>query len=269
MKLLFWLNLILFSVCFSACNMEKEIDLDLPEFKSEITLECYLEAGQPYRATVSESTSYFDRPEPVLIPDATVIITHNGHADTLIFQPYFDKETGKFYTHSSETIVSGNPGESYAIEAFDTRGRKVTGTTSFLPKVQIDSMEYKFDQNNKALLLTNFQDDPAVENFYRFQIFKDTLSEEKRQNDFLSSDRLRNGNKIQYGTSYKFERNDTIFVNLYHIEKQYYDFLSSMDDAQDANGNPFAQPIALKSSVQGGVGIFTTLVYDRRRIILK
>jgi hypothetical protein len=249
--------------------MEKEIDLNLPEFKSEITLECYLEAGEPYRATVSESTSYFDRPEPVLVPDATVIITHNGKADTLIFQPFFDKLTGKFYTHSSETIVSGNPGESYAIEAFDTRGRKVTGTTSFLPKVQIDTLEYKFDQNNKALLVANFQDDGAAENFYRFQIFKDTLNEEKRQNDIISSDRLRNGNQIQFGTSYRFERNDTLFVNLLHIEKQYYDFLSTMDDAQDANGNPFAQPIAVKSSVQGGVGIFTTLVYDRKRIILK
>jgi hypothetical protein len=269
MKLLFWLNLILFSACFSACNMEKEIDLNLPEFKSEITLECYLEAGQPYRATVSESTSYFDRPEPVLIPDATVIITHNGKADTLIFQPTFDKLTGKFYTHTSKTIVSGNPGESYAIQAFDTRGRKVTGTTTFLAQVQIDSIEYKFDENNKALLLTSFKDNAETEDFYRFQIFKDTLNEENREYNFVSSDRLRNGTRIQYGTTYKFSREDTVFVNLYHIEKQYYDFLSSLDDAQDANGNPFAQPIALKSSVQGGVGIFTTLVYDRKRMILK
>jgi hypothetical protein len=264
-------RLLLSAFCFSlaGCNMEKEIDLNLPDFKSEITVECYLEQGKPYRATVSESTSYFDRPEPVLVPDATVIITYNGQPDTLLFQPYFDQKVRKFYTHVSKTVANGETGATYALEVFDTRGRRVTGTTSFLPVVAIDSLEYIFNGNGKALLQINFNDYGGTEDFYRFQIYKDSLSSTKRENDSFFSDRLRNGQKIQIGTSYKFFRNDTLFINLFHLEKPYFTYLSTVNDARDANGNPFAQPSAIKSTLQGGIGVFTTLVVDHRKIVLR
>ena len=254
---------------FSACNMEKEIDLNLPEFQSELAVEGYLEDGQPYRVAVYESTSYFDRPEPILVPDATVIITHNGHADTLRYSPFYDKETEKFYTHTSRTKVNGQPGESYALEVFDARGRRLTGFAQFLPKVTIDSVEWKFNSAGKALLNTTFKDEGSTTDAYRYQIHKDSLSVRKRETDRFTTDRLNNGNKMLFGTSYRFEQNDTLLVTLYHIERPYYDFLSTLDDAQNANGNPFAQPSAIKSTVQGGIGVFTTLSYDRKQVILK
>lgn len=268
-KVLFRLFLLLFTTGFSACNMEKEIDLNLPEFKSEIVVEGYLEAGKPYRINVYESTSYFDRPEPILVPDARVIITHNGKADTLTYKPTYDRETEKLYTHFSETVVSGNPGDSYALEVQDTRGRRVTGFARFLPTVKLDTLFWKFNQDGKVLIQGAFQDDAAMENAYRYQIHKDSITHRGRQTDRFLSDRLNNGKKIEFGTNYRFELNDTMFVTLYHIERPYYDYLNSMDDARDANGNPFAQPSALRSTVQGGIGVFTTLTYDRKQIILK
>ncbi|HSI89864.1 MAG TPA: DUF4249 family protein, partial [Adhaeribacter sp.] len=87
--------------------------------------------------------------------------------------------------------------------------------------------------------------------------------------DFFATDRLNNGENIMFGTTYRFTPGDTLFVTLYHLERSYYDFLNTVDDAQDANGNPFAQPSAVKSTVQGGLGVFTTLVYDRRQVVLK
>jgi hypothetical protein len=254
---------------FSACSMEKEIDLNLPEFQSELAVEGYLEDGQPYRVAVYESTSYFDRPEPILVPDATVIITHHGQADTLKYNPYYDKETEKFYTHTSKTKVIGQPGESYALEVFDARGRRLTGFAQFLPKVNIDSIEWKFNSDGKALLNTTFKDEGSTTDAYRFQIHEDTLTFRRRLTDRFTSDRLNNGGKMLFGTSYRFFPNDTLFVTLYHIENPYYNFLSTLDDAQEANGNPFAQPSAIKSTVQGGIGVFTTLTYDRKQVILK
>jgi hypothetical protein len=269
MKSISGILLLLFAFGFTGCDMEKEIDLNLPEFQSEIVVEGYLEAGKPYRVNIYESTSYFDRPEPVLIPDAVVIITHNGKADTLRFKPFFDKETEKIYTHSSETVVTGNPGETYSLEVKDARGRRVTGFAQFLPKVTIDSLEWKFNNEGKALIQGLFQDDAATQDAYRYQIHKDSLTHRRRENDRFLNDRLNNGKKIAFGTNYKFFPEDTLFVTLYHIEQPYYEFLNTMDDARDANGNPFAQPSAIKSTVQGGLGVFTTLSYDRKQIILK
>ncbi len=265
----------IYSICFlllvaslGGCNMEKEIDLNLPQFNSQIAVECYLEAGKPYRATIMESTSYFDRPEPIIIPDAVVIITHNGQADTLSYSPGYDRETEKFFTHGSEKIVSGNPGDTYALEVFDSRGRKVTGTARFLQAVPIDTIELKYNSEKKVALLTAFTDEGSTENFYRYLVHKDSLSSRKRQTDFESSDRIYNGKKYVFGSSYRYDPKDTLFVTLYHIEKPYYEFMNTLDAAQDANGNPFAQPIALKSTVQGGIGVFTSLSYSRRQVIV-
>lgn len=268
MKTVFRFCFLFITLLLAGCNMEKEIDLNLPEFQSQIAVECYLEPGKPYRATIMESTNYFDRPEPIIIPDAVVIITHNGQADTLRYNPGFDEVTEKFYTHFSETSVIGNPGEEYALEVFDARGRRVTATTRFMPVVNIDSLELKQNSQNKFALLTTFTDDGNTQDFYRYTVHKDSLSSRKRQSDFESEDRIYNGKKYVFGSSYRYDSKDTLFVTLYHIEPQYYDFLNTLDAAQSANGNPFAQPIALKSTVKGGIGVFATLAYDRRRIII-
>jgi len=268
MKTALNLCLIVLLATLGSCSLEKEIDLNLPEFQSQIAVECYLEPGKPYRATIMESTSYFDRPEPIIIPDAIVIITHNGQADTLVYKPGFDEETEKFFTHFSETTVAGNPGEEYALEVFDARGRHVTATTRFMPVVKIDSLELRSNSQNKFSLLTKFTDDGSTTDFYRYTVHKDSLSSRKRQSDFETDDRIYNGKKYAFGSSYRFELKDTLFVTLYHIEPQYYDFLNTLDAAQSANGNPFAQPIALKSTVNGGIGVFTALTFDRRRIII-
>ena len=50
---------ILAVAAFASCNLEKEIDLNLPEFKSQLVVECYLEPGKPYRANVFRTTSYY------------------------------------------------------------------------------------------------------------------------------------------------------------------------------------------------------------------
>ena len=43
-----------------ACNLEKEIEIELPEYGGQIALECCLEPGKPYRLTLTRSTAYFD-----------------------------------------------------------------------------------------------------------------------------------------------------------------------------------------------------------------
>jgi hypothetical protein len=143
----------------------------------------------------------------------------------------------------------------------------VTGTTTIMERVPIEAVEWEFNDRNKAYLLTSFQDDPNAENFYRYMVHRDSLSNGS-QRDFVSSDRLTNGKRVSYGSAYDYEKGDTLIVSLFHIEKQYYDFMSSVSDARSANGNPFAQPSRIKSSVQGGIGIFTNLAFDRKTVVI-
>jgi len=258
----------LLGVLLTSCNMEKDFEIELPTLMPQLVVECYLEPGEPYRLTLTESTAYLASPEPDLISEATVIITYNGKPDTLRLAPYFDKVSQKIYTHVSKTRMTGKPGDVYTLQVTDKKGRKLSGTTTVQAVVPIDTVEALYNQEGNAYLLVKFKDSKATADYYYFSVHKDSLSTDDEV-AYSTDDVLNNGNLFALGTGYDFQKTDTAIVSLYNLEKPYFDFMNSVENARNANGNPFAQPAGVQSSVQGGLGIFTTLTYDRKIIILK
>lgn len=251
----------------NSCNMEKDIEIDLPVLDPQLVAECYLEPGQPYRLALTESTNFLADPLPVLVTDATVVIFYKGQPDTLDFAVTYDSVRQKAYTHVSESIMQGKPGDVYTLQITDKRGRTLTGTTTILPVVPIDTVEYTYNDKSKAFLVAKFKDNTAIRNFYRFSVRKG--NESWPEVDYPADDSFGESEAFAFGTGYDFEESDTATVSLYHLEKPYYDFVSSVDNAREANGNPFAQPASIKSTVQGGLGVFTNIVYDQKVVILK
>jgi hypothetical protein len=257
----------------AGCNLQKDIDVQLPAVPAELVTECYLIPGEVPHLTVTESVPYLSAPEPAVPTDVTVVLTlPSGQKQTLAFRPGQDKLTGKLYTHIGPRALVAKPGDTFTLDVRDTKGRHVTGTATMPTRVPLDTLEWKFNdktgEERKAYLLARFQDPAATADFYRLQIHKDSISKDSER-DFTLDDRLTNGQLMTLGTSYRFRTNDTLLVTLYHIDQPYYQFLQSVNDARNANGNPFAQPAAIRSTVQGGVGVFTILSEDRRTVILK
>lgn len=257
----------LFPLLLSSCNLEKDIEVMLPPYESQMVVECYLQNGQPFRLTLVESNGYLDKPELLLITDATVVIAHQGVADTLKFNPFQDKATGKYYTHASGSIMHGQPGDAFTLTITDPKGRKLIGSTTVLPVVKMDTVEFRLNDKEKAFVLARFQDDAQTTNFYRFVVHKDSL-QKNAEVAYASPDKLNNGQPFAFGTGYDFAKGDTVIVTLYHINQDYFDFLETVEAARDANGNPFAQPARVKSTVQGGLGIFTHLAFDRQQLVV-
>lgn len=256
-----------FIAAFYGCEMDKSVEVELPEHKSQLVVEGYLEPGKPYQIAVQESASYFDAPTPPLVPDAQVFIIYKGRRIELAYKPKVDFSTGFLYTHSSPEIMTGKPGDTYALEVTDGQGRKVTGFTTIMPPVPIDTIEWRYNDKEEALLLTSFQDDININNYYRYMTHRDSINHDSDR-EFVSADNLTNGKRVTFGSNYRYERGDNLIVTLFNLEKQHFDFLSSSDNAKDANGNPFAQPSRIRSSVQGGIGIFTNLAYDRKTVVI-
>jgi hypothetical protein len=48
------------------------------------------------------------------------------------------------------------------------------------------------------------------------------------------------------------------------MDKAYYDYVRSIKDSRELNGNPFAQASKVKSNVTGGLGIFAGVSYDAK-----
>lgn len=68
-----------FVLLTSSCDLEKNIQVNLPEYESEIVVESYIEPGQPLRALLTESLSYTELPSPSPLDENTLVtLTDNG-----------------------------------------------------------------------------------------------------------------------------------------------------------------------------------------------
>ncbi|GAB3289274.1 DUF4249 domain-containing protein [Hymenobacter tenuis] len=268
-----YLSCLLALAALTGCDLEQDIDVALPALPAQLVVECYLENGEVPQMTVTETVPYLSDPNPVVPTDVTVQLTlASGTMETLRFGPGLNTRTGKAYTHLGSQPLVARPGDTFRLEVTDTKGRRVTGTATMPALVPIDSLEFKFNElppeQREAYVLTSFQDPVGVGNYYRLQIHRDSISDEPEL-DYDVEDRLNDGTRFTLGSSYRFDPNDTLLVTLYHLDQPYYLFRQSVDDARNANGNPFSQPSSIKSTVQGGVGVFTVLSYDRKQIIVR
>jgi len=254
-------------------SLQQDIDVVLPFGPSQLVVEAYLEPNALPRITVSETQPYLAPVELPIVTDATVVLTRaNGIHDTLFYAPDIDRVTRKAYTHIGRRRLTARPGDTFGLEVYDTQGRRLTGTTTMPAAVPIQKVEWRFNnetgEQRKAYVLTTFQDAAGIGDAYRLMVHRRFLTRDPEV-EYTVQDRLTDGQSITLGTSYDFNPNDTLIVSLFHLDTPYYNFLQSVQDARSANNNPFAQPSGVKSTVTGGVGIFTVLSVQRQNIILR
>jgi hypothetical protein len=258
--------------CLACGDFQKAVEVPLPSYSSRMIAECYLENGKPYRLLLTESTGYFDGVSLPNIANAKVYIKHKGKTDTLRYKPAVLDSVQKIFNYQAANKVLFDPQNDYELYIQDAKGREAKAKTRFINPVNIDSISWKFDNKegaaSRAYLLIRFKDTPNQDNYYRLMVQKSNTNARPRP-DFFFTDRLFGGEGGVL-TGYNFEDKDTLFVTLYHIDKQFYQFLDTSRDAARANANPFALPSGVISNIEGGgTGIFTALSFDRRRIIIK
>ncbi|GAA4052767.1 hypothetical protein GCM10022409_44600 [Hymenobacter glaciei] len=264
-------------------KLQNDINVPLPTYSAELVVECYLEPGKVPNLAVTTSVPYLGAVLPQVPTDVTVTLTMpNGRLIALDFKPNYnaliDTASGeKFHSHIGRDPLVAKAGDVFKIDVRDTKGRQITGTTTMLAPIPIDSVEYKFNDktgtNRKAYFLTNFRDPASPDDCYRLQLHKGNPAKgallKSPEVDISVQDRLLNGQPFVLGTSYRFFPGDTVTATLYHTDIAYYRFRQSVRDARGANGNPFAQPSTIYSNVQGGVGIFTVLSGTRATKVLE
>jgi hypothetical protein len=280
-RLLYFLG---FLVLLVACNLEQEIELDLPEYEEKVIVEAYLEAGKPYRLLLTRSSSYFS-PFPInleetfnqlLLNDASVFITHNGNTVQLNNLPGLDPETNKIFNYVAGQIAIFDTINPYDLRIVLANGETIESRTTFLPVIPIDSVVYKFQEtgleNDSARVLTYFNDQIDRDNFFRRTLYKYKNGDLEEQQDFVTDDRIIE-EVIVFGTGYDFALGDTLINRIYNIDEAYYRFLSSLQLAVDANGNPFGQPSpiipGISSNGDNAIGIFTTLNFAETVTIIQ
>lgn len=278
------LNSILLFAAFvflGACNLSKDVEIDLPAYDRQPVVECYLEPGQPFRLLMTRSYAFFDTLglssnflANALLDGALVTISYNSQTDTLANQFTIVTNPLKVYNYVGQNSVPTEPGTSFSLLIRLADGGEITSTTQMVPFVPIDSVVISFlsdAADSKARILTYITDDLSQENFYRRMLNYGSLDSFPEQ-DFIVNDRFTETALVAFGTGYELNEGDTVFNTIFHLSRDYYDFKESVDLASSGLFNPFAQPSPIKGNVRGTanpIGIFAPLIYDRDTTIIR
>src|SRR4051812_39102688 len=99
---------------FSCGNFEKEVEVKLPEFHSQLVVEAYITKNEKVMVAVMETKDYFSEATLPFVNDATVILTHGTKTYTLIKNPTPNLVNLKWYNY----MLPG-PGDSLQLKAGD------------------------------------------------------------------------------------------------------------------------------------------------------
>ena len=263
------LSLLFFLFAIAACDLEKEITVDLPSHESQLVVECYLQVGQPFRLLLTESSPFFDPATIPFVDDATVVIRHNGTTYTLENELFLDPLNFRGFNYGLD-IAPMAFNEIYELEITDRNGNKLSAQTIILDTVQIKELELLDREIDDKFSLLTRVDDPPQENFYRRTLhLGENIREGVIEQDFSANDELIGADsELVFGSSFDYESGDTLIAGIYHINEDYFDYLQSIQTAINSNGNPFVQPEVIQSNIEGGIGIFTGLSLDQETVII-
>ena len=263
MKRHFLLVMALIIVGMSSC-LQKDIELKLPPFESQLVVECYLRPGAPVFLSITETQDYFadsgvSLQNLYLFKGIVATLSYEGKKDTFRLNPMVNIQDRNFFNYYIPDTIDFKQGVTYFLEVVDTiNDRTATAETAFLPTVPIrDANPVWNDNDSSAYMLINFVDPPGT-NYYRFQVVRHRDST-RTIVDFSIKDGDFENSVIPLGTSPEFKVGDTAIVNLYALTKAHFDYLASSDAAAQALGNPFGQPSRIISNVTGALGIFSAL----------
>ncbi|MEQ8705662.1 MAG: DUF4249 domain-containing protein [Phaeodactylibacter sp.] len=279
-----YLKLLLGLLALSACDLEQEVEIDLPDYEIRPVLEAYIEPGERYRLLLTRSAGYFatlpsldNLLEDLLLDSAEVTITHNGVDYVLESTLLFDPTTQKIYNYAAgmNDLVPTESDLPFVLNITLPNGETIEAETRLLPQVEIDSVVIEFPETGQpddtlARALTYITDDPTTDNYYRRMLHLNSLDSLPEQ-DFVTDDRLVEDSVVVFGTGFDFAVGDTLLTTLFHISEDYATYLESVGGASAANGNPFGQPSPVISNLRGtanALGIFTGLVSFRRNDIV-
>lgn len=264
------------------CRQAQDIDLIQPYYTGKLMAECYLEPGKGYRMLLTESVGYLEPAIAKPVFDALVTIKYKNRTDTLFYNSQFINvnDSIKYYNYTNTKVKVPRDYEGeFDLFIRDRKGRVATATTTIAKQAIIDSAKI-LTENGARSGYVYLKDDQKMIKYYRFIVFQESNQGFETQSTISDNQQIKlspyifsNLKQIVFKSKNDFfidnkgKLLDTLAIRSIEINKDYYDFITSVRNAQVANGNPFAQPASIRSNITGGVGIFTG--FDPAVVLLK
>ena len=272
--------LILFSIFISACSedfFEQTIKIDVPEHTPQLAITSQMAAGDTAAwVYVTHSQGILENGQADPIVNATVELFKNGQLLETI--PFMED---RFYVKELGSPLAED-GAEYQLK-ISADGFEPIAATQIMPTpVPILSATYEaegaldIDGERVDEITIEFEDPGQEENYYLIYIVVksefgsgydpylhqlDPLAEQFDEGQYLKDDSF-NGKKYSwrvgiYPQHFQPGDNSKIFVWLQSVSRDQYFYERSVFLAEEADDNPFAEPVIIHSNVEGGQGIFS------------
>jgi len=220
----------LFILLFGIISCEKDIDLNLKEIPPTPVVDACISNNSDESHIIISMTKGFKREnsEYQYITDAQISVTDND-GNQIPF--YYDINANMY-----KTDVDAIPGKVYHFEAsFDDY--LITGEEALLDvpvisdvNINLSADEYGFQQ---ATCEIEIEDNSEDIDYYRIELIVDEEYESYISYSFLTNEYEKDNDKFKFSSF--LPETGTFTICVYHIPKNYYDFLTTLYDIGNSN----------------------------------
>lgn len=251
---------------------EKELSLEIPDYKQQVVVEGHIEQGEKASVLLSLTAPYFNEYDSVSMLEyrlttAKVVLKY----DTIYEVLRLRRNNNYFPPFIYESVSRGIIDQHYEIEVI-SRGDTIKGETTIPEPTPIDSLWFVQKEHTDSSYYFNirFTDDPDTKDYY--VLFSMVKEEEDRFYPVRTAaynDAFFNGKQV----TFKMERGmasvldveemnnyrlgNEVYVKLCTVNQAVYEYWNSYQNILVASANPFSSPSTiLKSNINNGIGIF-------------
>jgi hypothetical protein len=248
-----------------ACK--KVIQVDLHDASSRVVIEGEItNLPGTYQVKVTRSVPYTDDNNFPPVTGATVMVKDSINGITY---PFGEVSPGIYATNQ----FAGIPLHMYKLTVI-ADSQQYTAISTMPGTVHLDSVTFavntNFDGKKELNAVVNFQDPPGLGNYYQFIEY---LNGRQVPNIFVFEDRLSDARYIEqalYNDSSYLQKEDTLLMKMYCIDKSIYDYFFSLAQIVGSNGGfQSASPANPNTNLTGGaLGYFSAHTVNEEKLIV-
>jgi hypothetical protein len=273
---------ILFILILGACT--EKVNLTLDETYTRLVVDGYIKSDtQAYQITLTKTSDYFSN-----VPSPKVVNAEVSLSDGSTVIPLTETEPGHSGIYTTDKKFAGKIGDKYQLNIHLQDAiagtNDYSGSCDLLRVTHLDSIRTSFKENwgkeGYWQVLLYAQDPPGQKNYYLLNLYRngklwsDTINKVRISDDQFFEGNYINGIEVfLIDNSRKYETlnvGDSIRVELSAITKEYYDFITQV---QQAGFNiPFfsGPPANVVGNVSnGGVGFFAAYSSSYAKTVVK
>jgi hypothetical protein len=261
----FFLILILTGLFISGC--EKVIDVDLNEASPALVIQGNLSSDQKVaEVKLTMTTSYFDTLSPEKVSGAIVSLEDDNGKKIVL------KETlkGVYAAFTLSPVYD----TKYRLTV-ETKDKTYQAESVLNPPVTIDSITWEYDEGSSFFdagyyLNVWFFDPHSIQNYYRIQVYRNGLLKRSMDDLIVFNDRYVDGNKVEISLfNDPYYLNDTVLVQLISLDKNAYDYFSTLSELINTNPGSAAPANPNTNFSNGALGYFSAWSSDTLEVIIR